>query len=366
MKKVMFSVFLLFVEVVSIQAKSWKVGPSSVVGMDFASINAAMESESVAAGDTLYLDQFYNENADQTVTKAVVIIGTGYDTSLTDEQVVARLTSKLFLKNNNATIKSVCLSEVFFSAGDCVLDRCYTSNLFVNSTTAGMNYVRSCYVNGRISGYSSTNCSQMDIQNCIIDNNDSYYYNAAGNCVTPIHNIYYLTKSVIKNNIIKKIYNTNSASYRDCYCLSNINNSEISNNLVYGYNSYSTSYYSRDINSNVYDSGSGNTIDHNIFSGTANLSYFPNNKTGWRDQWNSLFVCKGNFSDYYKLNTEAGDNPAVGYANDGGDCGVHGGMFGCPSGGRPQYIPYFSKVVVGSRTENGKLPVRVSVKIQDE
>ena len=57
MKKLSLSLLMLLVAAVSTEAKYWKVGPSSVAGMDFASINAAMESESVAAGDTLYLDQ---------------------------------------------------------------------------------------------------------------------------------------------------------------------------------------------------------------------------------------------------------------------------------------------------------------------
>ncbi|MBQ9640877.1 MAG: hypothetical protein IJV06_12610 [Bacteroidaceae bacterium] len=66
------------------------------------------------------------------------------------------------------------------------------------------------------------------------------------------------------------------------------------------------------------------------------------------------------------MKTNVTDNYALTYATDGGEVGCHGGMFGCPSGGRPQYIPYFSKVTVGQRSENGKLPVSVTIKIQDE
>ena len=85
MKQKILFLLTLLVASVGTQAKSWKIGPSSVTGMNFASINAAMNSSNVSAGDTLYLDQYYNESAEQTVTKAVVIIGTGYDTSTTDE-----------------------------------------------------------------------------------------------------------------------------------------------------------------------------------------------------------------------------------------------------------------------------------------
>ena len=360
MKKVTFTLLALLVAAVSTQAKSWKIGPASVTGMDFASINAAVNSSNVSAGDTLYLDQYYNENQEQNVTKRVVIIGTGYDTSFTDEQVVATLTRGLSLKTNNAIIKSLRLNcSVNFYASNCVLDRCCIANGIVKtqSTTAGINCLYSCYLStSRIEGYSSTAPSMYDIQNCIIIDN--------GYASNPyIHNIAYLTSSIINNNVIYKSYRTGGW---ECYCLSNIDNSRITNNMIYGRDTYNDNYANRDFANNVVSSGSGNTIEHNIFSGTAALTYYPNNKTGQRNNWNNFFEGTGNYSDYYKLATESGDNPAIGYATDGGDCGAHGGMFGCPSGGRPQYIPYFSKVVVGSRTENGKLPVSVTVKIQDE
>ena len=142
------------------------------------------------------------------------------------------------------------------------------------------------------------------------------------------------------------------------YLLYGIKNTEIVNNII-----LHTQSYVYDLKSDVYASGSGNTIEHNILSRTSALTYYPTNKIGFGNGMSTLFTQTGTFSDYYKL---AENSPAIGYATDGGDVGCHGGMFGCPSGGRPQYIPYFTKVTVGSRTENGKLPVSVTIKIQDE
>ena len=341
---------MLLVAATGTQAKSWKIGPASVTGMDFASINAAMNSSSVSFGDTLYLDQYYNEAEVQQVTKKVIIIGTGYDTALSDEQVVSRLTSQLELKANNVEVKSVRLNAVYIYSEGCTIDRCYSTHIGVSSNTTGMNYIHSCYVEGRIVGYSSSPyTTRLDIQNCVIINNVE-----DGN--TTICN---LTASVISNNVMSREYWN---SYEG-YVLGEITNSQITNNMIYG---FSTRYNShRDISWNVSQSGSGNSIEHNILSGDA-LAYYPTNKTGFRNSWSSLFKYSGSYSNAYCLATESGDNPAIGYATDGGDCGCHGGMFGNPAGGRPQYIPYFSKVVVGSRTENGKLPVSVTVKIQDE
>lgn len=339
MKQKILFLLTLLVASVGTQAKSWKIGPSSVTGMDFASINAAMSSSNVSAGDTLYLDQYYNESADQTVTKAVVIIGTGYDTSTTDEQVVATLTSCLNLKANNAVVKSVKLNWVYFYNSGCIIDRCYAVSIYVGSSSAGLNHIYSCYINGSVYGYSESSRSRFDIQNCIISNIN-------GECISNLYN------SIIKNNVIYKASNNNA------YLLSYIKNTEIVNNII-----LHTQYYDYDLRSDVYASGSGNTIEHNILSRSSALTYYPTNKIGFGNGASTLFTQTGTFSDYYKL---AENSPAIGYATDGGEVGCHGGMFGCPSGGRPQYIPYFTKVTVGSRTENGKLPVSITIKIQDE
>ena len=343
MKKMIFTSLMLLVAAVGTQAKSWKIGPSSVTGMDFASINAAVGSSDVSAGDTLYLDQYYNENAEQTVTKRVVIIGTGYDTSLTDEQVVATLTSILNIKDDGVSVKSVRLAHVYLFNEDCVIERCQTDDIKALSSLTGLNHVYSCYVNGIVCGYDNEHYSQFDIQNCVLVCNGG-------------STLYFLTESIIKNNVISRW----EGYWNQRYCLENVKNSEIVNNIILNYDDR---YHDCDLHDNVIASGSGNVIEHNILSRTSALTHYPTNMTGYGGSMSQLFTQQGNFSNYYEL---ANKSAAKGYATDGGEVGCHGGMFGCPSGGRPQYIPYFSKVVVGSRTENGKLPVSVTIKIQDE
>lgn len=336
MNRLLLTLVILLLAAVGVEAKYWKIGPSSVTGMDFASINAAMSSSNVTKGDTLYLDQYYNEAAVQTVTKQVVIIGTGYDTSLTDEQVVAQLTNNLVLKSNNVVVKSVKLSGVYFYNDNCTVERCYGTFFKTFSTTAGMNRIYSSYIEGSIEGYGSgtSNYSKYDIRNnCIIRSN---------------YCLKYITSSIVDHNvIISKDY---TITYTD--------NSQLTNNII-----ISSSYPDEDLFYGVADSGSGNSIEHNILSRTSSLSYYPTNKIGFGSKISELFTQTGSFSDKYKL---VDNSAAKGYATDGGEVGCHGGMFGCPSGGRPQYIPYFTKVTVGSRSENGKLPVSVTIKIQEE
>lgn len=362
MKRIIISLLALLVAAVSTQAKSWKIGPASVNGMDFADINAAMESDKVGTGDTLYLDQYFSTSVKQVVNKKVVIIGTGYDTSFTDEQVVATLTDSLTLWADGIQVKSVKLKNVKFYADECTLERCYTNNIEIGTVPKALNHIYSCYITGTVGnqvGVTSTITSisggttttyfpaQFDVQNCVFKRTTNY------------NQLQYLTNSIINNNTFYLSYSTSGGT--SC-CLSTITNSQITNNIIYGYNSNNNSQ--RVMTSDVSNIGSGNTIEHNICNVT--ISNYPNNKNAAINSIMSLFAQTGNFSDFYKLKTDVSDNYALTYGTDGKEVGCHGGMFGCPSGGRAQYIPYFTKVVVGQRTENGKLPVSLEVKIQDE
>lgn len=369
MKKIVFMLTLL-VAAVGAEAKYWKIGPGSVAGMDFASINAAMESTNVNEGDTLYLDQYYSTTDLQTITKKVVVIGTGYDTSLTDEQVVATI-SRLNIKSDDVTVKSVKLSSVCLYNSNCTIDRCFANSICVGDIVEGINHIYSSYLSGTTNSLidgsfvsqNVTYFSRFDIQNCVIKQS----YSSSTNSYMVNNTIYGLDFSLIKNNIIYRYEYVSNTDNRSYFALSGIKDSEIVNNYIYGYGyyrkNYNTTYegYGQDLSSEVISVNSGNTIEHNVLS-RSSLSNFLANKVGY-NSLSSIFVCSGSFSDYYRL---LSSSPAHGYATDGGEVGCHGGMFGCPSGGRPQYIPYFTKVTVGSRSEDGKLPVSVTIKIQDE
>lgn len=373
MNKSIFSLVILLLAAVGAEAKYWKIGPGSVTGMDFASINAAMESVNVGDGDTLSLDQYYRTTGLQTITKKITIIGTGYDTSLTDEHVVATIGS-LNIKADDVTVKSVELGDVCFFNSNCTIDRCYANTIEVGAVIEGVNRIYSSYlsntsrssvIDGSFVSQNITYSSRFDIQNCVIkhtfdsssSSKDQYVYDTISG----------LEFSVIKNNVIYRYEDSHYTDNRRYYALSNIKDSEILNNYISGYGYYYDGIYNvykgygQDLSGDVVSVNSGNTIEHNILS-RSSLSNYPANKVGY-STLSSIFVCSGTYSDYYKLSSSS---PAHNYATDGGEVGCHGGMFGCPSGGRPQYIPYFTKVTVGSRSENGKLPVSVTINIQEE
>ena len=77
----------------AVQAKNWRINNDPAAKADFLSINDAMASTDVYAGDVLYLDPGCRLPA-QTISKGVTIIGTGYNLKETEEAMVAGITIK--------------------------------------------------------------------------------------------------------------------------------------------------------------------------------------------------------------------------------------------------------------------------------
>lgn len=338
MKKLFTFVLMLFA-IVSLQAKSFKVGPaSSSDTMDFASINEAMSSANIAAGDTLWLDKNYSagESDAQTVTKAVVIIGTGYDTTQTTEGVVATV-YLINLNTENIVLRSIyCSSTICFNSANCLIDRCRVGAVNAASST-GANEVRSSYITGSVLG-NSTDKSIVNMYNNVLNN--AY--------------ISYIKNSDLEYNTI--YYNSASkSSYQ--YCIQNVDGCKIRNNIIWSIYSGTTVYYNRTITNQVDCS-----VDHNVFSAASSSTTTTAIYFAGSNFYNSVFINKGSYSDYFTVN----NSNIKTFATDGGEVGCHGGMFGNPDGGRPEYVPYFSNIVVDSKSKNGKLNVSLTVKVPNE
>lgn len=71
------SAALLFAGGQQADAASWRINSNANRHAHFTSINAAMSSADVVAGDTLYLDPGFTLTDNQNVTKRVTIIGGG-------------------------------------------------------------------------------------------------------------------------------------------------------------------------------------------------------------------------------------------------------------------------------------------------
>lgn len=335
MKKLFFTSIVLMLAIVA-SAKSYKIGPSSVTGMDFASINAAMSS--VSAGDTLLLDKAYKETSEQTVTKAVVIIGNGFDTTTS---TIAQV-STLSLKADGIHVNSLYVTNVKFYNYDCRLYRCFVGSSATwagTSAATGSNSIHSCYFTGTIKGTSAK--AIFDIQNTIL--------------YTSTYNVIY---NLINSNICHCVIVGNDQNAHYNYIIQNVTSSSIIDNIIV--NTYNYIYTISN-----YDVSSMNTIHHNVMSGFDNTTNYPLNYITNSSSLSKICKCTGTTvsGTYFELKS---NSPAVNYASDGSDCGVYGGLYPYVDYGRPIYVPYFTNINVPAKATNGTLPISVTVEVQNK
>ena len=344
MKKLFFTSIMLMLALVA-SAKSYKIGPSSVTGMDFASINAAMSS--VSAGDTLLLDKAYKETSEQTVTKAVVIIGNGFDTTTSTIAQVRTLS----LKADGIHVNSLYVTNVYFYNYDCRLYRCFvgSSALWLGtSTPTGSNSIHSCYFTGTIEGRSAY--AIFDIQNTIL--------------YTDVLNV---IKNLINSNICHCVIFTSYYGYLKNidtpFMITNVSSSTITDNIIVNGNTYSSGFPSYTISD--YHVSYMNTIHHNVMSGFNNPTNYPLNYITGSSSLSGICKCTGTTvsGTYFELKS---NSPAINYASDGGDSGIYGGLYPYVDYGRPIYVPYFTNINVPAKATNGTLPISVTVEVQNK
>ncbi len=338
MKKLFFTSIVLMLAIVA-SAKSYKIGPSSVTGMDFTSINVAMSY--VSDGDTLLLDKAYKETSQQTVTKAIVIIGNGFDTTTSTIAQVGTLS----LKADGIHINSLYVSTVKFYNKDCRLYRCFVGSSAYwagESDATGSNSIHSCYFTGTIIG---NKIAIFDIQNTIL-----------------YTNTYSVISNLTNSNICHCVIVGNNESSSKNYIIQNVTSSSIIDNIIVNTYNYS-SYY----NSTIYNSSisSMNTIHHNVMSGFNNTTNYPLNYITKSYSLSSICLCSGTTisGNYFGLKS---GSPAKNYASDGSDCGVYGGLYPYVDYGRPIYVPYFTNINVPAKATNGTLPISVTVEVQNK
>ena len=335
MKKFFFTSIMLLLAIVA-TAKSYKIGPSSVTGTNFASINDAMSS--VSAGDTLLLDKAYKETSEQTVTKTVVIIGNGFDTTTS---TIAQINS-LSLKADGIQVNSLYVTKVYFYNKDCRLYRCFVGSWASwagTSDATGSNSIHSCYFTGTIKGTSAK--AIFDIQNTIL--------------YTSTSNVIY---NLINSNICHCVIYGNAGSSE--YLIKDVTSSSIIDNIIV--NSYS-SYKNHTISN--YGVSSMNTIHHNVMSGFLNTTNYPLNSITNSYYLDGICKCSGTTvsGTYFELKQ---NSPALNYASDGSDCGIYGGLYPYVDYGRPIYVPYFTNINVPAKATNGTLPISVTVEVQNK
>ena len=333
-------------------AKSWRINNNTSLKPHFTTINAAMSSDEVQDGDTLYLDPGCTLSSTQTVSKAVTVVGTGYFLDALPYNQ-ASITGTLTISAEKSKLVGISSEIVNINANNVAIERCQIS--FIESSKSNI-IIRSSFIRGNHThSYNSDvrykvgihGSDYWTIENCII-------IGTCGHTTTPT--ISGLKYSTIRNNYIRRFnfegYSSGYSGYFQIPVIDNISNCELTNNIIINESPYSSSYVFGNLNSCI--------VTNNILS-CGTLSSYPINK--YSATTSSVFVSSGSNDLAYKLSSTS---PAKGYATDGGDCGPYGSGYTYVPSGLPFGHPYYTQIQVGSPAQKGKLNVTYKVKVQDE
>ena len=338
------AVVLTVVGTQTVSAKSWRVNNNSTKKANFVDINAAMASADVVAGDTLYLDPGSVLASEQTISKAVTVIGTGY--FLQNGMVAATINNRVRIKAEGTKLNGVYVNgEVWILANNITLER--------------------CKINCRVYAYDETRYGLTVLQ-CFI-NNPNYENSIEGQ----------FRNATIKNNIIISSY----ANYTYSTAIFNVHDSEIANNYL----AVNNTRYNREVlyhvtNSQIYNNIIRNAKDPNLIFANSdavnNNSIYNNVITAAKDTYTNLtdivYLGSADMSSVFAPGTSDAayrlkeDSPAKGAGKDGADCGPYGGATPYVESGLPLYHPYIKKAIVAGKSVNGVVDVELNIKMQNE
>lgn len=335
---------LTFVGAQTVSAKSWRVNNNSTKKANFVDINAAMASADVVAGDTLYLDPGSVLASEQTISKAVTVIGTGY--FLQNGMVAATINNRVIITAEGTKLNGVSVNgEVSIRANNITLER--------------------CKINNHVYSYKGPRYGLTVLQ-CFINNP-----NTAGSIEGEFRN------AIIKNNIIISSYGSN---YRST-AIANVHDSEIANNYLAVNKTYDNLQVLYNItNSQIYNNIIRHAKDPNLIFANSdavnNNSIYNNVITAAKDTYPNLtdivYLGSASMSSVFAPGTSDAayrlkeDSPAKGAGFGGADCGPYGGATPYVESGLPLYHPYIKKAVVAGKSVNGVVDVELNIKMQNE
>lgn len=325
-KKVAMAMLLLAMANVC-AARQWHVNNYMGIKADFASIDAAMASEEVVEGDTIYIGAGCVLGS-QTISKKVTVIGTGWGYS-DSPATVAKINGDVTITAQGTEVVGLYASgKCNVNANNITVQRCRFSSIGTG-TSKSFSSVRifSCYT-GHIGGRSSYDGHKWEIRNNIIDANTD-------------HSLSFLYNAAIENNIIRNTSTNNGVLFYYCQYSIVKNNvliciSKSSNNSFYG--------------------GSNVTIEHNVMSMSTGFS--DTNIMLGSTELSNIFNCTGSADsgEYYSL---CEGSPAIGAGEGGNDCGVMAGAYKFVPYGRPDHIPVIKQLLVPDSPTNGQINVTV-------
>jgi hypothetical protein len=321
MKKV-FSVIVFCFLMSSLSAKIWTVDNTGKVA-NFTTTTAAVTS--AQDGDTLLIGGSATAYADITLSKKLVIYGTGYflteNPNTIETKALVTINSITFAFGSNGSeligITSGTMINVTVDAANIIIRRCYISQININGNNC---LLKQCYITFTSSAWCLT--------------------------ITGLNNI-------IRNCFV---YNTYTGNLTYNRAISSSGSNVFENNIIYG----NVTLNSCAFGNNIYRFGTAsftncdpyNNICNDIQCGTTNGNQAYVNIT-------NVFITSGTSDSKWQL---SGTSVAKAAGLGGVDCGIYGGNDPYILSGMPD-IPVITSIVVPGRANltNG-LNVQINIR----
>lgn len=334
----------------SVNATSWRVCSKTEAGANFLSVADAVASNTVFAGDTLYIEPGHVENNAVTISKALVLIGPGYMFSNNNINMM-NINPAIF--NNRVQLSAGCkIYGVQVNSGVEFADNCIAQGCYFTDGCAGSGTnitMRNCYVRGQFYSYNGIYSSLFE-GNIFLD---AYFTGYNGG--------YGFRTSTFRNNTI--IGNTD-------YNLLKAENCEIYNNIIINISEgYSTSTNVDQTIDTTFKKWNGleysatNNVHHNILSNKPVATY---SNCIFNSKLEDVLVMGGNNEDAYK---HKANGPAVGSGVGGSTIGAYGNYGGGTRpyslSGIPQYRPYiYDAQIDETPSSNNTINASFKIKVQ--
>lgn len=334
----------------SVNAASWRVNNNTLSGANFVDVNAAMNDERVAEGDTLYIDPGACITGTQTITKRVTIVGPGY-LHVDVPSICAVFENSVEIKAEGTKIEgctfygsqTLHVGNVTFERNHFKQDRCAYCNGQIDNVVFHANYFETQYE--AFIGNNAYSRNWIITNNIIKSGMIGGYYSSGG---VPVKDLQYAT---ITNNVIINYDNDDCSVY-------NVYNSTIKNNIIL--NAWQSKH------ANCYLPDNGCIVENNLFgtsADNANMANFQNNTFLNSNDFTLVFEAVEGANDrYYRL---CENSPAKGAGENGIDCGAYVGDAYVPSG-LPLYYPYIKEAFIPAITTDGKLNIKLNINTQND
>lgn len=325
-------------------AASWRINNNTNRHAHFASINAAMDSNDVQDGDTLYLDPGCTLTANQTVSKRVTIIGTGYYLDSGTHEVGA-INATLYLKAAGIKMEGVAVTTTsyktwYVQADNVTIERCLTNYIYIQGQHAVIRQCRGFHYYGK--GKDSMDSAYCIIENCLLGTSSAV-------------NVYDLCNATICNNYLwTRSNNTNGL-------LNNLKGCVIKNNIIIGSQKPDVMFNAANLTECI--------VTNNVMSCAEGVyPAYPDNICLGSNSSSEVFLKKLDESTYDDKEFVALKDVELvkGVADDGGDCGPFGGTHPYVPSGYPFGMPRFVTSSSGFRATDGKVSFSNQVTIQKQ